>query len=287
MSRMLKIDAEVSQLDAPDGDADGEDASDDNETTGQVVVRRCGRRRAAVADGAASDSGLGAHDGERSDAEAAAVVNDLAHKMDAMMAVLLGRVDAWLGAAVDEDRAAQSFADLLSVFCDLVLRTQRTRHAQFLLFAACSKRPGYTDQFLGLVVHLVLDTKAPVVLRRTAAAYVGSFVARAAFVGIEAVANCLDVLCPFIATCLSKAPSAMAGGRERHALFYSVCQSVMYIFCFRHAELMAMENGRHYVRRLQLDHVLNARLAPLSATLPSVAREARGAASARLHAVRA
>lgn len=83
------------------------------------------------------------------------------------------------------------FALMLGVFERSVLLTHRSKFVQFLLFYTCSLDPGFTDRFVGrLVTHMRNSDKSPL-MRATAAAYLGSFLARSSTVDDTTVRSAL------------------------------------------------------------------------------------------------
>ena len=49
---------------------------------------------------------------------------------------------------------------------------------------------------------------------------------------------------------------------QLHGVFYMVCQSMMYLFCFRHKQLLE-KYGHAWVRRLRFSKIVSSNLNPL------------------------
>jgi len=78
------------------------------------------------------------------------------------------------------------FHTLLSIFDRTIIRTFKSRYAQFLVFWYSSLDPEFSDLFQGLLVSkALLEQDQPAVTRAAAASYIGSFVSRAQFVDRE------------------------------------------------------------------------------------------------------
>ena len=60
---------------------------------------------------------------------------------------------------------------------------------------------------------------------------------------------------------------------EAHAVFYAVCQAVMYIMCFRHADMLTDRKRHAKCQMLKLDRIVASQLNPLKVVLPSVVKE--------------
>ncbi|KAJ7098804.1 RNA polymerase I-specific transcription initiation factor RRN3 [Mycena belliarum] len=143
------------------------------------------------------------------------------------------------------------FNTLLSIFDRLILPTFKSRYTQFLVFFYTSLSPDFADIFLGLLVDRALFQNAtPAVTRAAAAAYIGSFVSRAAFVDREGARRVVGVLCDFLRAHLDGVEDALrigaridsgAGSAAQSGVFYAVAQAVFLIFCFRWRDLLEDE----------------------------------------------
>lgn len=137
------------------------------------------------------------------------------------------------------------FQTLLSIFEKLILSTFQSRRTQFIVFWLCSLDAQYTELFLGLLVSRALFEQSPASVTRIAAAsYISSFVSRAKYIDDQQTRAVVKYLLAFIDGFLAEAREdvqavAASGGL---AVFYSVCQAVMMIFCFR---WQALEDGSH------------------------------------------
>ena len=58
----------------------------------------------------------------------------------------------------------------------------RSKYTQFLVFYVCQLAPSYPDAFVGRMVNICLDASNPTTTRQLAAAYLGSFLSRAAYI---------------------------------------------------------------------------------------------------------
>ncbi|KAJ7734001.1 RNA polymerase I-specific transcription initiation factor RRN3 [Mycena maculata] len=144
------------------------------------------------------------------------------------------------------------FHTLLSIFDRLILPTFKSRYTQFLLFFFTSLSPDFADIFLGLLVDRALfQHTTPAVTRAAAAAYIGSFVSRAAFVDREGARRVAGVLCDFLRAHLDGLEEALrigatipsgAGSSAQSGVFYAIAQAVFLIFCFRWRDLLEDED---------------------------------------------
>ncbi|KAJ7284160.1 RNA polymerase I-specific transcription initiation factor RRN3 [Mycena rebaudengoi] len=143
------------------------------------------------------------------------------------------------------------FHTLLSIFDRLILPTFKSRYTQFLLFFYTSLSSDFSDVFLGLLVDRALfQSSAPAVTRVAAAAYIGSFVSRAAFIDREGARRVVGVLCEFLRAHLDGVEEALrlgatihsgAGSSAQSGVFYAIAQAVFLVFCFRWRDLLEDE----------------------------------------------
>jgi RNA polymerase I-specific transcription initiation factor RRN3 len=143
------------------------------------------------------------------------------------------------------------FHTLLAIFDRLILPTFKSRYTQFLLFFYTSLSTDFADIFLGLLVDRALfQSSTPAVTRAAAAAYIGSFVSRAAFVDREGARRVVGVLCDFLRAHLDGVEEALRigatipsgpGSSAQSGVFYAVAQAVFLIFCFRWRDLLEDE----------------------------------------------
>ncbi|KAJ2796407.1 DNA independent RNA polymerase I transcription factor, partial [Coemansia guatemalensis] len=99
------------------------------------------------------------------------------------------------------EAASRLFLLFLDLFDTVVLPTFKSRYTQFVLFYLCAKDTQYADVFLGTMVGKVgepvrstAQDRVSRVLKVAAAAYLGSFVARAKFLDAPIVRSVVSVL---------------------------------------------------------------------------------------------
>lgn len=135
------------------------------------------------------------------------------------------------------------FHALLSIFDRAIIRTFKSRYTQFLIFWYASLDPEFSDLFQGMLVEkALLDENLPMVTRIAASSYISSFVSRATFVDRESTRNVVSVLCDFLTSRMDALDHTLRVGNELSGtyagMFYTVCQAVFLIFCFRWRDLI-------------------------------------------------
>uniref|UniRef100_A0A7R9VSW0 RNA polymerase I-specific transcription initiation factor RRN3 n=1 Tax=Chlamydomonas euryale TaxID=1486919 RepID=A0A7R9VSW0_9CHLO len=200
--------------------------------------------------------------------------------------------------------ASEVWACLLSLFERLVLPTARCKFTQFLVFGSAALGPPCRSESLIalLLSRATSTTGVPDMARCIAAAYLGSFLARAAFVPSGTVLSALTQLlafCKKYASTAAAAPAAVSTPRasttpmnsmprllvggdaasartspqvlQPHAVFYACVQAAMYVLCYRLCPGTA-EGAAQLIQSLLLPLLLGP-LDPLRHVLPSVSAE--------------
>lgn len=198
-------------------------------------------------------------------------LGEVADKMDVLMELTLDH----LKACVDEGRLPQVYDTLMHSFQSTILTTHKSKFTQFLVFFLCSLAPttcGAT--FASMLCDIFVNKSRPPNTRMTAAAYLASYLSRAKYLPLSVVSTSLKRLVDW---CLQYLPhhnedwKALNPGM--HGVFYSACQAVMYILCFRMKMLMDDPKQRLLLEQLPLKNIIEHTLNPLKICLPSVVEE--------------
>ncbi|KAJ3295089.1 hypothetical protein HK104_003021 [Borealophlyctis nickersoniae] len=163
-------------------------------------------------------------------------------KLDAMLRLVLQFLKDYRVKRPDED-LQELFAGLLDVFDAAVLSTHRMRCAQFIWFYAASLHVDFPGYFVTALVRRGLDDQTPDMIRVSAIAYLGSFLARFVCVDLPFVRDVLGLLNNWAGQYVDQYEDGKAADPERHGPFYAVVQAVVYVFCFRWEKLLEREDG--------------------------------------------
>lgn len=160
-------------------------------------------------------------------------------KMDMMMDILFAHYNPMFSGAQTFD-AEVTLDIMLSQFATIILPTDGCRHTQFLLFHFAQTSPSFIDHFVGACVHIAFDRSRQAIARKSAAAYLASFVARGIHVPSQIVRDVFDYIGTHLTILRSEyEPNCAGPDLRRYASFYSLVQALMYIFCFRWRDLEA------------------------------------------------
>jgi RNA polymerase I-specific transcription initiation factor RRN3 len=169
-------------------------------------------------------------------------IKEAVSKLDTIMDLLFTHYDQVF--AEDRFEADELFESLLSHFASYILPTYRSRHTQFLLFHFSQTSADRTEQFAGACSHLAFDQKRPHIMRVTAAAYLGSFIARGAHVSLSTVRAVIDLLCHHLEVQRALHEHNCKGpDLRRYGTYYAISQALLYVFCFRWRELIVTPDG--------------------------------------------
>ncbi|XP_026991720.1 RNA polymerase I-specific transcription initiation factor RRN3 [Tachysurus fulvidraco] len=202
--------------------------------------------------------------------------HSVAERLDTLMLVLLAYIKdaSHVDGVLDVERVKLLYRDLVCVFDKLVLPTHASCHVQFCMFYLCSFRLGLAEAFLDHLWKVLQSPSQPAVLRQAAAAYMGSFLARAKFIPIATVRACLDLMVPWLHLYIDSQDSGSKAFCDisLHGPFYASCQAVFYTLIFRHKAIVEgnMKKGLAYLQSLNLERIVMSQLNPLKVCLPAV-----------------
>jgi hypothetical protein len=182
-------------------------------------------------------------------------VNETADKLDSLMEATLSHIQR----RIEDGQLEQTWQTLLSSFEHTVLHTHRSKFTQYLIFYAAKQAPEpCCRSFLSMLLSKLTDKSQPSVTRCACAAYLASFLARAAYIPEVFVVESLHMIadwCVKYATDenrrgglppipsasnvaqLVTSPNSMSSGGvgdagTRHMAFYAACQALLYALCY-------------------------------------------------------
>lgn len=170
----------------------------------------------------------------------------------------------------NDGRLDQVFESLFKSFENFILNTYKSKFTQFLIFYACSLDPENCGvKFASKLVEIFLSSNKHVATRMSAVAYLASFLARGKFLPVSFVASMLKRL---IDECVGYCRTCNDDTRpEAHQIFFSGCQAIMYVLCFRMRSILDVPRFRSQLT--PLESILMHKLNPLMVCLPSVVAE--------------
>ncbi|KAG4306186.1 hypothetical protein PORY_000174 [Pneumocystis oryctolagi] len=207
--------------------------------------------------------------------QAVVYIRDMVDRLDCMLTVLFDYLATIFTQSEESKYKSESLMDLtfkhlLHAFDSIILHTFRSRYTQFILFWVSQTNEKYMNMFLGLILERTLDISRSPVSRSISCAYVASFVARALGLNKDMIRNTVNTLCRWMNLFLDEWENVEDSSDvlvKKFNTFYSIVQSVLYIFCFRWRDLTdedVQENSSGWLKSLfVLQRAIASRLNPL------------------------
>ncbi|KAH9760359.1 RNA polymerase I specific transcription initiation factor RRN3 protein [Citrus sinensis] len=181
--------------------------------------------------------------------------NLIAELLDSLMVLTFEHLESCEGTG----RLIEVFEILLQSFQITVLNAYKSKFAQFVMFYACALDPENCGlRFATMLADVFVSGLYPPLTRMSAVSYLASFLSRARLVDW-----CLEY-CNILGGDIN--PKA-------HRVFYSGCQAIMYVLCFRMRSIMDIPRLKSQLLLMPLETVLKHDLNPLKVCLPSVVSE--------------
>ncbi|XP_021606460.1 RNA polymerase I-specific transcription initiation factor RRN3 isoform X2 [Manihot esculenta] len=171
----------------------------------------------------------------------------------------------------DENDYGEVFETLLDSFMLTILNTYKSKFAQFVMFYACALDPEKCGVKFAKTLADRFSCSDNPVTRMSAVAYLASYLARAKFLSPAFVASTLKRLVDWCLEYCETQGSDM--NPKAHRVFYSGCQAIMYVLCFRMKSLMDVPRFKSQLLLMPLEPVLKHKLDPLKVCLPSIVEE--------------
>ncbi|XP_033750919.1 RNA polymerase I-specific transcription initiation factor RRN3-like [Pecten maximus] len=197
-----------------------------------------------------------------------------AERLDVMMDLVLKYIQqtCFHEGQLKWDDTKKLYRELLLVFERLILPTHASCHVQFIMFSLCAIKQPICEGFLDFLWKKVQDPNTEGVYRQASVSYIGSLLSRGLFVPISTVMACLGLMCDWVHKYLDQVGSCVHADVSHHGPFYSVCQTIFYVFVFRSKELLEMKKGYKWAEGLNFQRIVTSRLNPLRVCLPVIVK---------------
>ncbi|KAI9109672.1 hypothetical protein K1719_019302 [Acacia pycnantha] len=204
--------------------------------------------------------------------------NLVAEKLDSLMVLTFEHLES----CQSSGRLAQVFDVLLTSFQKTVLNAYKSKFTQFVMFYACALDPGECAvKFAMELADMFICEVNPPITRMSAVAYLASYLSRAKFLSAAVVTSILQRL---VSWCYEYTMLHDVDMNPlAHQVFYSGCQAIMYMLCFRMRSLMDVPRLKLQLLNMPLEPILKHRLSPLTVCLPTVVEEFLRQAKAARH----
>ncbi|KAG5534463.1 hypothetical protein RHGRI_022558 [Rhododendron griersonianum] len=209
--------------------------------------------------------------------------NASAEKLDSMLVLMFEH----LKTCAKDGHLAKVFETLLESFQITVLSAYKSKFSQFVMFYACSLDPeNCGTRFANILADIFLSSSYPPFKRMSAVAYLASYLSRAKFLSVSFVVKMLQRF-QLVGWCWNYCENQDGTiNPEAHRVFYSGCQAIMYVLCFRMRSAMDVPRLKSQLFLMPIEAILKHPLNSLKVCLPSIVEEfLRQAKAARLFMV--
>ncbi|XP_058180575.1 uncharacterized protein LOC131299052 [Rhododendron vialii] len=207
--------------------------------------------------------------------------NASAEKLDSMLVLMFEH----LKTCAKDGHLAKVFETLLESFQITVLSAYKSKFSQFVMFYACSLDPeNCGTRFADILAGIFLSSSYPPFKRMSAVAYLASYLSRAKFLSVSFVVKMVQRLVGWCWNYCENQDGTI--NPEAHRVFYSGCQAIMYVLCFRMRSAMDVPRLKSQLFLMPIEAILKHPLNSLKVCLPSIVGEfLRQAKAARLFMV--
>ncbi|PNX95920.1 RNA polymerase I-specific transcription initiation factor RRN3-like protein [Trifolium pratense] len=192
----------------------------------------------------------------------------IVQKLDSLIVLTLLHLES----CQSSGRLAEVFDILLMSFKRTVLNTYKSKFTQFVMFYACALDPERCGVNFAMVLTEMFESYVnPPITRMSAVAYLASYLSRAKFLSSELVASIIQRLVDWCFAYCKLHDFDM--NPQAHQVFYSGCQAIMYILCFRMRSLMDIPRLKIRLIKMPMEPIWKHKLNPLKVCLPGVVEE--------------
>ncbi|MCL7031544.1 hypothetical protein MKW94_007678 [Papaver nudicaule] len=197
-------------------------------------------------------------------------VNSFPGKLDSLMVLICQHLQS----CAENGRLFEVFKTLLKSFYVTILKTHKLMFSQFVVFYACSLDPKCGLSFANMLSDTFTDNTGIALTRMCSVAYLASYLSRARFLKGPIIANTLQRLVDWcVEYCRSVDEEDKTLNPEAHKLFYSGCQAIMYVLCYRMWEMFDNPDLKSQIFGFPLQFIFRHPLDPLKVCLPSIVEE--------------
>lgn len=141
------------------------------------------------------------------------------------------------------------FQSMMRLFHSFVVNTYQLHSIQFLMFYICSFGESYVNKFVQYLLGKIFDQQLHQEVRKCCAAYLSGFISRAKYCSVQTVVAMLAELLGWLDSYIQSFERTVTYlDVESHSIFYSICQGVFYVLCYKIHEVMKNENGVQFLQ---------------------------------------
>jgi len=131
------------------------------------------------------------------------------------------------------------FHSMMTLFRSFVLNQYQLHSIQFLMFYICSFHTNYMERFISFLLGNIFNSQLNGEVRKCCAAYLSGLLSRAKYVTNTIILKTLGQLLTWSEKyIITFEQSVQFLDVETHSLFYSICQGVFYVLCFKMHQIL-------------------------------------------------
>ncbi|KAJ3693175.1 hypothetical protein LUZ60_008655 [Juncus effusus] len=197
--------------------------------------------------------------------------NLFVEKLDSVMVIMCEH----LKSRAENGYLLKDFGMLMDIFNRSILKLHKSKFTQFVMFYACSLDPEICGlNFAVRLADIFISKSEDPISRMSAISYLGSYLARAKFISPSIITSILRRIVEWCFDyCRLQNVQQRFFNPKNHRIFYSACQAVMYILCFRMRALIEVPHLKSILLNLPLGFIFCHPLDPLKVCLPSIVEE--------------
>ncbi|SPQ97734.1 unnamed protein product (mitochondrion) [Plasmodiophora brassicae] len=206
-------------------------------------------------------------------------------RLDRILALLLEHLQSVQNSR--PDLCGSLFASLMHVFESTVLTSCNCRHVPFLMFYMCSFRNSFAETFLSFLLERALDLTQPQQVRVSCSRYLRGFLMTANYVRHASRMHCFEVILKYIHSYIEVHEDDLdemrivnddtigdGNGKGLHAVFYSLCETMLKLFCCFKPELQELlEEAPDLAEFFRFSSIVESSLNPLRFCCPDTVAE--------------
>lgn len=189
--------------------------------------------------------------------------------LDKSMLELYNWIDGYVKSqdkqSINQERCMQLYKLLYQAFVKIVMPTDGCSHVQYAMFYLCSFSEILADEFIDNLWSLIRNEKTPQAIRLKAINYCASFLTRSQVADVECVMGYIELAVEWIDSydCVQSRtlPGDFVCDLEKHAVYYRLFQSVIYLIVMRKHELD--DDSYKSLRLLNFQKLISSTLNPL------------------------
>ncbi|KAL0490164.1 RRN3 [Acrasis kona] len=195
-----------------------------------------------------------------------------AEKLDTVMYILF---DFIFKISTNPTKLQITFNSMMRQFHGFVVNTYQLHSIQFLMFYLCSFNEQYLNNFVQFLLTKIFDATLHQEVRKCCAAYLSGFISRAKYCPVKTVTAMLGQMLEWLNQyVLTHEKFVTYLDVESHSIFYSMCQGVFYVLCYKMHDMMRDEAGSAFLHNAaSLTKVVQSNFNPLKIIALDVANE--------------